>query len=336
MEDRLANNRALMLAALLAGCGGGQLAELEEEQAELRKEYDDLEENVEALKQEMIGLGLITEAQANARVKPNKGAKAKVKAGGPPGKRPKRPGTPRPETELSEALPWTAERTGTPDPLPAIAKPERAEGACGWRIKLEQLQPVSDFPLNRDGFGKSGPVVLLEDGEPMLAHAMPGQFADQCSGAFRHAGYLFLFSPTGTVDDGGTRSYTLGHAPEFPLPRGEDDRPMYWVYPGTTATFTFTEGWQQDWGTPELTLAGRTMDPVDGGTATFTAPGIEQVLDDGNFTLTQTLDLGDEGFSLTLSSPKGGPWVLIDTLTLGNPEFAVVVTAEAAWASREP
>ena len=71
-------------AMALSGCAGGQLAELEEEQDALRTEYEDLQANVEALKSEMVALGLITEAQANARKAPTpKPTKAKGGKAGP-------------------------------------------------------------------------------------------------------------------------------------------------------------------------------------------------------------------------------------------------------------
>ena len=329
-------SRVLQLAGslFLFSCAGGQLAELEEEHDALQAEYDDLRENVEGLKNEMVSLGLITQQQANARAKvAPKGGKTGKAGKAPAGRRGRVHGNPRPKNELSEQLTWTATRSGDPADLGSLGTAERAGGDCGWKLTLESLQPLSDFPLNRDGFGKSGPVVLFEDGQPMTAHAMPEAFENTCSGAFRHAGYTFLFSPTGTVEDGGRRTYTAALASDFPLARGDDERPMYWVYPGTTATFSFSSGWNAEWGESRLAIAGRL---IGEGAAGLDAPGLERDLDTpGNFHIAEVIEPGAEAFTVEVQAPEGGPYVLIDTLTLGNPDNAVVVTAEAAWAARE-
>lgn len=326
--------RVPLVTLLLSACASGQLVELEEEHAALRREYDDLAANVEALRREMVEVGLVTEAQANARAAvPVKGSKG-GKAQGPGRKKPGMGGAARPDTELTAMMPWSATRTGNGPTLPALPPAERAAGPCGWKFSVESLQPLSDFPLNRDGFGKSGPVVLLEDGQPLAAHATPETFEAACAGAFRHAGYLVLYSPTGTVDDGARRTYQLSLAPEFPLPRGEDARPMYWVYPGTTVTVKFERGWDPAWGEPKLTLAGRVLLAED-GSAGAKAPGLSADLtDEGNFNVAQVLELDDRPFTVEISSTPDGPYVLVDTFTLGNADHAVVVTAEAAWASR--
>jgi outer membrane murein-binding lipoprotein Lpp len=309
----------LSTLVLLAGCASSQVVQLEQDHERLRTEYNDLQQNVTALSNQMVEMGLITQAQANARANPD---------AQPQARRGPAPGHGNTNTELSKQLPWTAERTGTPRNLPAAGQPERADDDCGWRLNVRELQPISDFPLNRDGYGKSSPVVLSENGAPMVPHAMPEAFQAECTGSYRHAGYLFLFSPTGIVGAAMDNSYTLSLDEDFPLPRGEDDRPMYWVYPGTTATFSFTGGWKAEWGEPELNVSGRVLD-VDAEGASVVAPGINQPLvSPGEFHVSKPLLEGAEGdFEVVVRSPGNGPYLILDVLTVGNAEFAAVVTA---------
>ena len=233
----------LLVYTSLSGCAGGQLAELELEQQQLRAEYEDVAANVAALRDEMGELGLITRAQANAKA-PSQGRS---------GKKIKPRGNPSPANDLSEGMPWTATRTGDKPTLPALADLERSSGDCGWRFHVRELQPISDFPLNRDGFGKASPVVMYAGDQPMSPHANPEDFEKACTGSYRHAGYLFLFSPTGNVDAASERSYRIELADEVPLPR-DDGRPMYWVYPGTTLTFSVPGAWDPAWGEVRLDL----------------------------------------------------------------------------------
>ena len=50
----------LSILPVLTACAGQQISELEEEHNELRQEYDALEENVVALRTQMMDLGLVT------------------------------------------------------------------------------------------------------------------------------------------------------------------------------------------------------------------------------------------------------------------------------------
>ncbi len=317
-----------LILALATGCGSEQLNALETEQKQLRKEYDDLEGNVIALRNEMVGLGLMTEAQANAKAeKPIKGkGKGKGKA---KGKGKGKLGNSNPEHNLSDVLAFTAERTGTAPVLPPLMDFVRSETSCGYTVKVEELQPISDFPLNRDGMGKSSPVIMFEDGVAMPAHAGPEAFEQACAGAYRHAGFLLLFSPSET-EELGERKYSIALSEDVPLPRGDDERPMYWVYPGTTLTITLDKPWDDAWGNLHLDLAGRILDQVNTH-ATVKAGEFTKDLDGGAFKISE--DVSAEGpLTIEITSPEDGPYVVLSLLTLGNPDNALVVTSQANFA----
>lgn len=310
----------LSLLPLLTACAGQQISELEEQHNELRQEYDALEENILALRAEMIELGLVTEQQATAKApKSAKGGRA------PRGR--------LPENRLDDELGWTAKRTGDGIELPPLAEAERQDNPCGWKFFVRELQPLSDFPLNRDGLGKSSPVQLLEDGEPLLPHANPEDFADECSGSVRHAGFVFLFSPNGEADSPVDKTYALRLDPAFPLPRGDDERPMYWVYPGTTVTISIDSAWKDTWGVAKLEIGGRIIDLTSDGIQ-ITAPGIEETLSSGgDFVVTKELGETTGSFTIEVSSPENGPYVLLNQLQLGNPDHGLVISSDAQWAT---
>ncbi|NCG19605.1 MAG: hypothetical protein GWP91_11410 [Rhodobacterales bacterium] len=308
-----------LILALLTGCGSEQLTTLEVEQADLRKEYDDLEGNVVALRNQMVELGLMTQAQANAKAEKATKGKGKGKGKG-------KMGNSNPKHDLSDVLNFTAERTGTPPQLPPLTDLVRTETPCGYTVKIEDLQPISDFPLNRDGLGKSSPVVMFEDGEAMASHAGPEAFEEACAGAYRHAGFLFLFSPSQTQEIG-ERVFSISLAEDIPYARGEDQRPMYWVYPGTTLNITLDQPWDETWGEMKLDLSGRVLDQLE-AQATLTAGSFSQDISGGAFQISEEIT-ADGPLTISITSPENGPYLVLSLLTIGNPGNALVVTSQS-------
>ena len=172
---------------------------------------------------------------------------------------------------------------------------------------------------------------MLQDGEPMKAHATPAEFNDACSRSYRHAGYVFLFSPDERPENAEKRKYAIQLDPSVPMERGEDKRPMYWIYPGTTLEFAFERGWDPSWGDVTVDLAakiaGEHLSPavVSWGETTVSTD------ETGVLQISQETTLPEEPFSLSIASPEDGPYVLLNTLTLGNAANAVVVTSEVAF-----
>ena len=61
-------------------------------------------------------------------------------------------------------------------------------------------------------------------------------------------------------------------------------------------------------------------------------PGAEvQTEGTGMLEISEELELSAEPFSITLASPEDGPYLLVNTLTLGNPENSLVITSEVAF-----
>ena len=324
--------RFVILSLLLAGCASQELRVLEDEQDQLRQEYDTLESNVAALRNAMVESGLVTEQQAMAKAAmPQKGGKAARAKGKGKGKE----GNALPKNRLNDQLAFTVARSGDIPQLPTLPPHERTDTECGFKFTVEEFQPISDFPLNKQGFGKSSPVMLLADGVPLTPHAMPTEFGGACVNAYRHAGHVFLFSPDKRPENAEKTQYTIQLDPALPLERGEDRRPMYWIYPGTTLTVEFARGWDSSWGASQFDLSakilGEHISPAVVTWADFSAESDQS----GMMTITKEAELPSEPFSIVITSPEDGPYVLLNTLIIGNNVNALIVTSEAAFVHGE-
>lgn len=322
---------AIPMLWTLTGCGDPELSNLERDHEELRARVSELREHVDGLRAELIEAGVVDEGWEPPAAK-RKGSRRKS---APPVDAAF--GNPLPQTELSEALPVTVTRTGTPPTLPDPGPFERLDSPCGHQFVVRELRALSDFPLNNNGFGKSGPVLLLEDGRPLKPHAAPSEFEDACSGAFRHAGHAFLFSPTASPDGAESRTWSLALSDDVPLRRGDDGREMYWVYPGTTLTFELGSGWDPAWGPLQVHIAGRIANgstrparvQLDGR-----AVELPSAVRPMPFTVSEVLPPPEGPWTLEITSPEDGPYVILGTLTLGNEGHARVLTSQEAFAAR--
>ena len=167
---------------------------------------------------------------------------------------------------------------------------------------------------------------MFEDGEAMASHAGPEAFEEACAGAYRHAGFLFLFSPSQTQEIG-ERVFSISLAEDIPYARGEDQRPMYWVYPGTTLNITLDQPWDETWGEMKLDLSGRVLDQLE-AQATLTAGSFSQDISGGAFQISEEIT-ADGPLTISITSPENGPYLVLSLLTIGNPGNALVVTSQS-------
>ncbi|MFT4625562.1 MAG: hypothetical protein ACI8PZ_004230 [Myxococcota bacterium] len=306
---------APLLAALFA-CQNVELAKLETAQELLDDRQRAIAAQTDELRTSMIELGMVARDKPDAQ---------------PPGPRSELNDHQLPATPLAGTYPVTLSRTGDPPALPPLPEAERTDTPCGFKFKVEELKPLSDFVLNKLDLGKSSPLLLLEDGKPMPAHAFPKQYEQRCAGAFRHAGFVLLFSPSGT-DAGafGTHEYSLVLSPDVPLRRGDDGRQMYWIYPGTTLTVQFAEGWDETWGEMHVDLAGRVAS-IAASPLTVTVADEEFEITGEDLVVSTEPDVQQGAWGITLASPPDGPYAIVNLLTVGNAEYARVVTGPRAF-----
>jgi len=322
--------RTLLFASFVGtmqACDSFEARRLESKQEDVEQRLAQMQQQAETLDQEMVRLGLLPKPSSRAQER-NAG---KVKG------RAQLHDHQTPEHVLGEEMPFESSRSGTPTPLPALPSRERLEETtCGFKYKIESLKPISDFVLNRADLGKSSPLVLFEDDEPMAAHAYPRDFQDQCTGVFRHAGFVILFSPSGDSPDSvDEHRYRIDLAPQLPLKRGDDGREMYWVYPGTTLTLAFSRGWEEAWGPLWVDLSGKTSGKAAEPLTLHIGDEVHTFGKDNVFVSTQP-DVPQDAWSIRIESPEQGPYFLLDLLTLGNPKHALVVTGPRAFEENKP
>jgi hypothetical protein len=318
---------AVVLLALAACNNEEKLAELEARQTELRAQYDETARQTAEMRKQLLAMGVIAEG-ATA---PPKGKN--TKAGGAGSKAKLKAGNPIPTNDVTAAFGVTAARTGEIPTLPPLnAAPERSESPCGWKFVVKELADISDYNLNSLGLGRSGPVLLLADGAPLASHATPAQYDESCAHAFRHAGWAFLFSPEAAPENAEKHSWSLALDTHLPAARGEDGRPMYWVYPGTTVTLTAGRAWDPSWGAMDVDVVTRRVSEGDPPKVTIAGQPVIVPDDKDTAHLHVGLDpIPAEPLIVTVTSEDTGAYVVIDTFTIGNAENAAVVTSEAAW-----
>ena len=304
----------IVSGGLLLGCGSSGVAELVAQQEETEVRQAELQQAMNDLKKQMQEVGLVARPP---RAKGQRRGRGRLNNH----LQPKQP--PR------DRLLFEAERTGTPDDLPGLPKVARVPNtACGFKYKIESLKPISDFVLNRSDLGKSSPIVLYEDNKALPGHAYPKDFEDGCVGAFRHAGFVVLFSPTGAGPESEKKhNYRIGLSDEVPMPRGDDGRPMYWIYPGTSLTLSFASGWDLAWGPMWIDIDAHRAGGQQGDVS-VDIEGEGEVFETGDVLMSTEPDVPSGPWSITITSPSEGPYVLLNRLTIGNPNHALVVTGD--------
>lgn len=222
----------------------------------------------------------------------------------------------------SAALPRTApvaSRLGTVPALPTIA-PEHREGDCGWRAALPGLARVSDSVLNQAGIGPVSPVLVLEDGSPLLRYASRAEFADTCKGAATHQGGELKFSPKGgPADVVATRTYTAVLDPEVPQ-RDKLGRDVWWVYPGTTVRLDVADAWNEP-GTFRVGVSARVAVPGKrtAEIAVAGAPPVKLTALGDEATATVDVPAPSGAWTIEIVSPPDGPWLLLQRVVAGDP-----------------
>jgi hypothetical protein len=307
---RMDVRRSILVLALGAGCGS-DLAKLETEQQALEEEVVVLRRTIDEMRSQMQVMGLM----------PSGPAAAPTEVGG--------------GQDLATTIPVTAKRTGKVPTFPPLEPPERRDTTeCGYRFFVPWLEPISDQLLEQSGSGRASPLLLLHDGKTLAPHAAPLAYEKACKFSFRHQPRYLFFSPASSVDNI-AGEWTLRLAADVPLARG-DDREMYWVYPGTRLDFEFGSGWDTETlGEMKVTLDARLLyvgthespTPRPGAPATASFLGIESSSNDPKLGFEQVPPPPDAPWTLSLVSPADGPYILVETLVVGNDQNSLVVTA---------
>ena len=302
-----------MVLFSLVSCSSARMSELETEQDQLKREIRQLKQAVGDFKREMSRVGLIDAREGSDNST-------------------EQLGVPTPNEDVTASLNIQITRTGSPPTLPNLGKPKRSSTLCGYRFDLPQVREISDFSLNKGGFGKSSPILLLEDGKPLTPHAFPNHYEQNCSGAFRHAGTVLLFSPTGNAEYGTQAQYSLALDDNVPKTR-PDGREIYWVYPNTTLTIAINDSFDPSWGEGTVSIAGALFGAGTPQITVTVADTSTQVTED-RFTVETALPGTKQPWTIEITSPERGPFVLVDLLTIGNTDYAAVVTSEVAFQSQ--
>ncbi|MEM6927043.1 MAG: hypothetical protein AAF602_08955 [Myxococcota bacterium] len=287
-----------MLVLAFPGCGP-DLAEVETRQQALRREVDVLSADIAKMRGKMQEMGIMPT------------------------------GPVRQSTGPSQAidLGLTVSQRGEPPELPDLGPVERRDGtACGYRMRAVPVAEISDKRLGETGSGWASPLTVTYEGRSLEPHAGPARVENACAGAFRHMPRFVFVSPFATGDVDG--DWAVGLVREQPIPRGGDDtRAVYWVYPGTSVTFAFSRPWNPDDGPFGVHLDGRLLRVGQAPSANARVEALGTVVEGtGERIAAPDVAAPDGPWSVTVSSPAEGPYVLLDALWVGNEEVGQVVS----------
>lgn len=203
-----------------------------------------------------------------------------------------------------ERLAATVRRQGTPpDPGPVRAKP--GKDPCDLSIAapdygfLSQLGTENIFPRLRSP-------LRVREGKQLL---QPTAIRGTCTGTAVHRARIAV-------------SRLQANGPPLKLvwaediPDGEGDEATWWVYPGTALVWTFPEAWTPEEGPATVILRAGALGPGAGVPVLRIGDEKAPLQKSGNFS-TASLPAPTRGpWSLVVASPKRGPFLFVDSLTL--------------------
>ena len=148
---------------------------------------------------------------------------------------------------------------------------------------------------------------------------------NRCAGAFGHTGPGVWFSPSGSPEAASQHTYTVALDDQVPIKRVDDSK-VYWVYPGTELRFDFTEPWNvEERGafsvTSDVYLAGiqkASQAPkvvVNGRTIDIEKPKGQRKR---KLIAINDMEAPKGPWSIVYSSPEDGPFMVVQTLWLGE------------------
>ncbi len=218
--------------------------------------------------------------------------------------------------------PSAVRREGQPDPLPDLV-PRLREAPCGWDAAAPELASWSEPALTAAGWPReAAPLTLVMDGTPRRRRVRRAELGPECLGAYAHFGAGFSWSSA--AEGEGVPKVAWNETVPMVLAGGQE---VWWVPPGTRLVLDVAE----PWGEEELVVNVKAR--VFGeGAGELEVPG------------TGRLPLGDEELSLRgaapagswrviLSSPSGGPALLVEHLGLGEGDRRELVVAQATAGS---
>lgn len=199
-----------------------------------------------------------------------------------------------------EVVPATVVRTGDPPALPPAAW-VAGEEPCAGSVATPGFEFLGKRALGLVLPGVESPIEVWEGGAPLDSPLKKGA----CSGSAVHR---VGFVVSRREANGGPLALRWSEA----VPAGSSANPAYWVFPGTSLTWTFAAPFAEPPATISLTAAAL---GAGVGAARLVAGevGVAIPVSDGAAAATMSPP-AEQGWTLSVTSPSDGPYLLLRTL----------------------
>jgi len=213
----------------------------------------------------------------------------------------------KPEVDIPD-LPDTIRRVGNPPKAPQLGKPELRGDGCRRVIQTGAFDAISDDELARRGVLGASPVVVRQ-GELVFEHV--AERSEECAPqAWFAEGAIQIATP----DKGPVKVSLAKRAPIL----GPNGQPAYWVYPGTSLELSFPSAFKEPEEAFEV-YAQAAGFGGDGGVPTLEVEDQAVEMDSFRGWVHGVIHppAPKKAWSLRLSSPEDGPWLLVRNITVG-------------------
>ncbi len=191
----------------------------------------------------------------------------------------------------------------------------RSLGACAWEVSAPGLNVLGEGDAIRAG---ASPLRVRVSN--VLIPNQPGDVSTCTPGMAWEAGRLRVVVPR----EAGPTEPTVELAPEVSFPVPGDLAEAWWIYPGSTLTLSFEGAWPYPAGAYDVLFKGTAWGPERPLDVQVAGYPVEVRASGQRLSAHATPQLPPDGpWTLTLSVPADGPFVLVQNLRLGRAPFSV-------------
>lgn len=216
----------------------------------------------------------------------------------------------------------TVERVGPLPPAPVFTEAAGLGGPCDRVLDVGDLAVLGTRQTELVAAKVLSPIEVWEGDERLGEAYRP----DRCGGAAVHRARILVSRKQA---DGPPLRLAWAEA----VPQAGDP-PQYWVYPGTSLRWSFAEPWRAP-GLPELRVEALAFGPRRGSATVEVRAASTPLVPEGDVLRARLAAPTDGAWTLSVTSPSGGPFVLVRGIELSAGEQHASILDTGAEARRD-